>query len=84
MSRGVRDPPADTRQSNIKTVKHIRDSRETSAHIRQSRPGSGLGFQVKVLKTFEVAPSSLGCAARWTQVEAASFFFFITLKPRAE
>ena len=30
------------------------------AHIRQSRPDSGLGFRVKVLKTFEVVPSSLG------------------------
>jgi len=29
------------------------------AHIRQSRPDSGLGFQVKVLKTFQVVPSSL-------------------------
>jgi len=27
------------------------------AHVRQSRPDSGIGFQVKVLKTF---PSSLG------------------------
>jgi hypothetical protein len=26
------------------------------AHIRQSRPDSGLGFQVKVLKTFQVVP----------------------------
>ena len=30
------------------------------AHIRQSRPNSGLGFQVKVLKTFLRVPSSLG------------------------
>jgi hypothetical protein len=30
------------------------------AHIRQSRPDSGLGFQVKVLQTFQVVPSSLG------------------------
>ena len=28
-------------------------------HIRQSRPQSGLGFQMKVLKTFQVVPSSL-------------------------
>ena len=28
-------------------------------HIRQSRPDSGLGFQVLVLKTLEVVPSSL-------------------------
>ena len=30
------------------------------AHIRQSRPDSGLDFQVKILKTFKVDPSSLG------------------------
>ena len=30
------------------------------AHIRQSRPDSGLGFQVKVLKHFQVVLSSLG------------------------
>jgi len=30
------------------------------AHVRQSRPDSGLGFQAKVRKTFEVVPSSLG------------------------
>ena len=31
------------------------------AHARQSRPDSGLEFQEKVLDTFQVAPSSLGC-----------------------
>jgi len=30
------------------------------AHISQSRPDSSLGFQVKVLNTFEVVPSSVG------------------------
>ena len=30
------------------------------AHIKQSRPDSGLGFQVKVLKTFYAVPSSFG------------------------
>ena len=30
------------------------------AHTRQSRPDSGLGFQVNVLKTFLRVPSSLG------------------------
>ena len=29
------------------------------AHIRQSRPGSGLGFQVRVLKIVQVVPSPL-------------------------
>ena len=30
------------------------------AHIKQSRPDSGLVFKVEVLKTFQVDPSSLG------------------------
>ena len=30
-----------------------------TAHIRQSRPHSGLGVQVKTLKTFQGVPSSL-------------------------
>ena len=34
--------------------------RANMEHIRQSRPDSGLGFQVKVRKTFQVVPSSLG------------------------
>jgi len=34
--------------------------RANMAHVRQSRPDSGLGFQVKVLKPFQVDPSSLG------------------------
>ena len=29
------------------------------AHIRQSRPDYGLGFEVEVLTTFEVVPFSL-------------------------
>ena len=33
------------------------------AHIRQSRPDYSLGFQVKVLNTFEVVPSSLDSGA---------------------
>ena len=35
-------------------------NRANMAHGRQSRPESGLCFQVKVLKTFQVVPSSLG------------------------
>ena len=35
-------------------------SRANVAHIRQSRPDSGLGFQVQVLETYERVPSSLG------------------------
>ena len=30
------------------------------AHMRQSRPDSGLGFQVKVLTTIQGVPFSLG------------------------
>ena len=33
--------------------------RKSIAHIRQSKPGSGLGFQVKVVKLFRGVPSSL-------------------------
>ena len=38
-------------------------SRANMAHTRQSRPDSGLGFQVKDLKPFSIVPSSLerGC-----------------------
>ena len=34
--------------------------RANMAHVRQSRPGPGLGFQVKVLNTLAGVPSSLG------------------------
>jgi len=34
--------------------------RANMAHTRQSRPHSGLGFQGKVVETFQVVPSSLG------------------------
>ena len=33
------------------------------AHIRQSRPDPGIGFQVNVLKTSLFVPSSLGGSA---------------------
>jgi len=32
--------------------------RANMAHIRQARPNSGLGFEVKVLETVQVVPSS--------------------------
>ena len=35
-------------------------SRVNMAHVRQSGPDSGLGFQVKILELSRVAPSSLG------------------------
>ena len=37
--------------------------RANVAHIKQSRPDSGLGVQVKVVKTFQVVPTSLGSGA---------------------
>ena len=41
---------------------HAFSERHTSSveHMRQSWPDSGLGFQVKVLKTLEVVPTSPG------------------------
>ena len=36
-------------------------------HIRQSRPDSGPGFQVNVLETYEVVPSSLGSGPEKTE-----------------
>jgi len=41
-------------------------SRANMAHTRQSRPDSGLDFQVKVLTTFRVVPSSLGSVSAFT------------------
>ena len=38
--------------------------RAIMAHIRQPRPDSGLAMTVKVFKTFEVVPSSLGSGWR--------------------
>ena len=43
--------------------KGSRGCRAKMTHIRQSKPDSGLGFQVKVLKPFEGVPSSLGNGA---------------------
>jgi len=34
--------------------------RANMAHVRQSRPDSGIGFQVKVPEMFQVVPCSLG------------------------
>ena len=34
--------------------------RANMAHTRQSRPDSGLGFQVKLVKPYQVVPSLLG------------------------
>ena len=53
--------------------------RANSAHIRQSMPDSGLGFQVKVLKTFKLL-----IFPRKRSEHASFFFVFITLQPRIE
>ena len=37
--------------------------RVNAAHIRQPSPDSGFGFQVKVLKTFELDASSIGSSS---------------------
>ena len=51
------------------------------AHIRQSKPDSGLGFEVKGPQTFQGVPSSLGSGNAQAQT---SSLFFVTLKPRVE
>ena len=38
--------------------------RANVAHLRQSRPDYGLGFQVKFLKTFQVVPFSFATPVR--------------------
>ena len=45
------------------------------AHVRQSRPDSGLGFLVKVLKRFQAVPFSLGsgCVWSWKEVRLVVF-----------
>ena len=40
-------------------------SRPNMPQLRQPRPDSGLGFQVKVLHTFQVVPASLGTGRRF-------------------
>ena len=47
--------------------------RANSTHKRQSRPGSGLGFQVLVLKTFQVVPACLGSGPRAPQPHTPKF-----------
>ena len=42
--------------------------RENVAHITRTRPDYGLGFQAKVLKTFQVFPSSF--ARGWLGLDA--------------
>ena len=49
------------------------------AHIRQSRPDSGLGFQVKALEPFPVVPSSLGSGA-WLYSLAVHIVYYVVLQ----
>jgi len=59
---GLWESPPTTRQVSWKCwYRFVRTRcRANMAHVRQSRPDSGLGFQVKVLKPFKVVPFSLG------------------------
>jgi hypothetical protein len=43
------------------------------AHVKQSRPDSGLGLQVEVLTLFCVAPSLLGSGCLNTLVDEATW-----------
>ena len=56
-SRGT--PPVEPTNPESITNPNFR-CRANSAHIRQSRPDSGLDLHLKVLKTFQVVPFSLG------------------------
>jgi len=51
--------------TTVERMWHTQDSRANVAHTRQPRPDSGRGFQVQVLKTFQVVPDSLG-SGDWT------------------
>jgi len=56
-----RGPDASLRAA-VEQIWNTQGSRVNMAHIRQSRPDSGLGIrhvQVKVFKGFQVVPSSL-------------------------
>ena len=55
-ARGV--PASST--SLLRSIEPKSRCRPNMAHIRQSRPDSGLGFQVKFVKTFQVVPFALG------------------------
>ena len=56
----IRPRTAETRHTQLKLDIRgfTRDCCQVDpAHIRQSRPDSGLGLQIKALKTFQVFPS---------------------------
>ena len=55
--------------------------RANIAHVRQSRPDSGLGFQVKVLKFFLIVPSSL--VENWPWPIMTSSCAFASSAPRS-
>ena len=50
------------------------------AHMSQSRPASGLDFQVKVLKTFEMVPFALGRGIKKKRDSSSSFLLLPSLE----
>ena len=70
-----------TNMAHIRRLAHIRQPGSNLAHARQSRPDSGLGFEVKVVyykpvearlwpwlsgKVFELSPLCYGGSYEWT------------------
>ena len=49
--------------SDLATAEMAVRCKASIANIRQSRPGSDLGFQMNVLKPYYVVPSALGSSA---------------------
>ena len=62
LRNGLLENPNPEGGDHLKRTRQLRCP-ANMAHIRQSRPDSGLGFQVKVLKTLKVVPSLLGSGA---------------------
>ena len=55
--------------------------RSNMAHIRQSRPDSGNGFQVKFLRTFKVGSSSLGSSYNTVEPDEVTLVSGDTVSP---
>ena len=62
-----------THPGSVCTRKMPNRCRPNLAHIRQSRPDSGLGFQVKVLKIFQDVPSSLESGRKMYRMQTTPF-----------
>ena len=56
-------PPRALFHALVAVIPHPHRCRANLAHVSQSRPDSGLGFQVNVLEIVQVVPSSLGRAS---------------------